>query len=133
MDFNGRVLSLKIKIDNFTFQILNLDAPNAGNQLISEGFMEDVQYHLDPTVPALICGDFNMVEDTNKDRRGGRPRIFHTHGVEALKKLKADYSLLDIWHEKHSNDSAWLLNVKKCYIHPFSNTESHRKRSNNTK
>ena len=81
------------------------------------------------------------MEDINKDRRGGSRRTFHTHGVEAPKKLKADYSLLDIWREKHSNvkqytwnsrfeniasridriylDSAWLLNVKKCYIHPF--------------
>ena len=82
-----------------------------------------------------------MVEDINQNRRGGRPRTFHTHGVEALKQLKADYSLLDIWRERHSNvkqytwnsrfeniasridgiylNSAWLLNVKTCYIHPF--------------
>ena len=72
--------------------------------------MGDVQYHLDPTVPALICGDFNMVEDENKDRRGGRPRTFHMHGVEALKKLKADYSLLDIWREKHSNVKQYTWN-----------------------
>ena len=54
MDFNSRVLSPKIKIDNITFQILNLYAPNANKQFISEGFMGGVQYHLDPTVPALM-------------------------------------------------------------------------------
>ena len=97
MDFNGKILTLKIKIDNYTFQILNLYAPNAETQIISgEGIMGDVQYHLDPTVPALICGDYNMVKDINKDRKGGRPRQFHTYGIEELNKLKEHYSLVDI-------------------------------------
>ena len=141
MDFNGRVLQLTVKMQNYTFQILNLYAPNPERQDFSESFMDNVQYHLDPTLPALICGDFNMVEDFTKDRRGGKPRLYHTYGKEALKSLKQEFSLVDIWREKHSNTeqytwnsrfenissrldriyipSVWSPGVEKVYIHPF--------------
>ena len=59
--------------------------------------MGDVQYHLDPTLPALICGDVNMVEDFTKDWSGGKPRLYHMYGIEALKSLKTEYSLIDVW------------------------------------
>ena len=92
---------LKVQINNFTFQILNLYALNAETQLISEGFMGDIKYHLDRTVPALICGDFNMVEDIHYDKKGRKPRPFHTYGFKELKKLKQEVS--DVRQENHSN------------------------------
>ena len=141
MDFNGRVFQLTVKMQNYTFQILNLYAPNPERQDFSESFMDNVQYHLDPTLPALICGDFNMVEDFTKDRRGGKPRLYHTYGIESLKSLKQEFSLVDIWQEKHSNaeqytwnsrfenissrldriyiPSLWSPGIEKVYIHPF--------------
>ena len=103
MDFNGRVLQLTVKIDNYNFQILNIYAPNPETQVESEGFMSDVQYYLDPTLPALISGDFNMVENLKLDRKGSKPRGLHTLGIEVLEKLKSDYSLIDIWREIHPN------------------------------
>ena len=55
--------------------------------------MSDVQYYLDLTLPAVICGDFNMVENLKLDRKGGRPRGIHTYSKDALVNLKNDYSL----------------------------------------
>ena len=123
------------------FQILNLYAPNPERQELSEGFMGDVQYHLDPTLPVLICGDFNMVEDFKNDWRGSKPRLYHTYGVEALKSLKQEFSLTDVWQEKHLNaeqytlnsrfenissrldriyiPSVWMPSIEKVFIHPF--------------
>ena len=54
-----------------------------------------------------------MVEDINKDRRGGSPRIFSYARRGSTKKIKGRLLLTRYL------DSAWLLNVKKCYIHPF--------------
>ena len=103
MDFNGRVLQLTVKIDYYNFQILNVYASNPETQEESEGFMSDVQYYLDPTLPALISGDFNMVENLKLNRKGSKPRGLDTFGIEAQEKLKSDYSLIDIWWEIHPN------------------------------
>ena len=60
MDFNGRVSQLAVKIENSTFQILIIYAPNPETQEERESFMNDVQYYHDPALPAVICGDFNI-------------------------------------------------------------------------
>ena len=43
MDFNGGVLQLTVKIENNTFKILIIYAPNPETQEESESFMIDVQ------------------------------------------------------------------------------------------
>ena len=44
MDFNGRVIQLTVKIDNCTFQILNIYAPNPERQEAAESFINGAQY-----------------------------------------------------------------------------------------
>ena len=82
-----------------------------------------------------------MLENLKLDRKGGKPRGLHTFGIEALEKLKSDYSLIDIWREIHPNkkefswhsrydnissrldriylNSAWASTVSGVHIHPF--------------
>ena len=141
MDFNGRVIQLTVKIYNCTFQILNIYVPNPERQEATESFINDAQYYLDPTLPALMCGDFNMVENLKLDRQGGNPRSIHLHGKESLEHIKKENCLVDIWREKHLTkkqftwhcrydnissrvdriyiNSAWTSEVQNSYIHPF--------------
>ena len=141
MDFNGRVLALSLEMDECKFQILNTYAPNPETKAESEDFFANLQYFFYASLPAIICGDFNMVENLTEDRKGGTPRDLHTFGLPPLQELKAEHKLVDIWrhlhpktrqfswHSKQANissrldriyvDSTWTPLVKSCYITPF--------------
>ena len=103
MDFNGRVIQLTVIMDGNKFQIVNVYTPNPDTQIESEGFIGDLRSYLNPSLPILMCGDFNMVENINLDRHGGKPRALHTFGLDALKDLKQEFSLTDFWRENNSN------------------------------
>ena len=141
MDFNGRVLALSLEMDECKFQILNTYAPNPETKAESEDFFMNLQYFFYASLPAIICGDFNMVENLTEDRKGGTPRDLHTFGLPPLQELKAEHKLIDIWrdlhpktrqfswHSKQANissrldriyiDSTLTPLVKSCYITPF--------------
>ena len=104
-------------------------------------FFMNLQYFFYASLPAIICGDFNMVENLTEDRKGGTPRDLHTFGLPPLQELKAEHKLVDIWrhlhpktrqfswHSKQANkssrldriyvDSTWTTLVKSCCITPF--------------
>ena len=69
MDFNGRVFTLSLEVDECKFQILNLYAPNPDTKAESEDFFMNLQYYLYASLPAIICDD--MVENLTEDRKGG--------------------------------------------------------------
>ena len=81
--------------------MLNIYAPNPERQEAAESFIHDARYYLDPTLPALMCGDFNMVEHLKVDRQGGNPRSIHLYGKESLEHNKKENCRVDIWREKH--------------------------------
>ena len=102
-DFNGSILCAKITYENFTFQILNVYGPGQETRDSCNNFFDEGYQFLQPNLPVIMCGDFNMVEDLEMDRHGGRPRPLHTWGMESLQKIKNDFQLVDIWRHRHPN------------------------------
>ena len=117
MDFNGRVIQLTVIMDGNKFQIVNVYTPNPDTQIESEGFIGDLRSYLNPSLPILMCGDFNMVENINLDRHGGKPRALHTFGLDALKDLKQEFSLTDFWRENNPNkkEYTWHCRYDKIF------------------
>ena len=44
----------------------------------------------------IIGGDFNLVLDLNKDKKGGRSKT-HTNSVKTLEKFIDELNLIDVW------------------------------------
>ena len=102
-DFNGSILCLKVTYEDFTFQILNLYGPGQETRQSCNAFFDEASYMLRPNLPTIVCGDFNMVEDLQLDRHGGKPRMLHTWGIESLQKMKEDFILTDVWRHRYPN------------------------------
>ena len=102
-DFNGSIMCAKITFQDFTFQILNVYGPNQNQNTrrSCNEFYEEAYQMLDPETPTVMCGDFNMVENLDLDRHGGTPKLLHTWGIEALREIKGDFLLTDVWRHKH--------------------------------
>ena len=96
-DLNGRVLCLMVQIENHTCQLVNIYGPNPVNLQESEHFFREIDTYIAQNTPPILFGDFNMVEDIIKDRRGGTPKNRHKYGHKTLKELTEGFDLIDIW------------------------------------
>ena len=99
MDFDSRVLTVNVKLNDFTFNITTIYAPNTESRLECEQFFEFLDDYIPKEMPTILCGDFNMVENLILDRQGGNPREKHTWGLHNLKILKQKNGLTDIWRK----------------------------------
>ena len=102
-DIQGRIFRITVKINGQILQLINFYGAHATNQQQSEYLFNQIQQYICEDLPPLLLGDFNMVEDIKKDRKGGMPSKRHTYGLTALNELKDDYNLIDIWREMNPN------------------------------
>ena len=105
------------EIDNCKFQFVNIYGPNPINLHESEFFFNSIENFLEPDIKPIIFGDFNMVEDIFKDRKGGKAKVRHTYGIKALNDLKTGHDLVDIWRAKYPNKKEFTWHSKNQQIH----------------
>ena len=63
--------------------------------------------NIDPSVPTVICGDFNTVMDRALDRRGSILSDLSRESSSALKALFCECCVLDIWRSLHPDTVAF--------------------------
>ena len=98
-DSDGRVLNTKISYNGAKAQILAIYGPNVSNR--RERFFNDLGNIIFDTIPLIMCGDFNMVENPTLDRRGGTISTTQTVGLNSLGTIKSTYGLVDPWRKAH--------------------------------
>ena len=116
-DVHGRILRLTVQIDHTKVQLINIYGKNPKNEPDSEYFFEQIDQHILSEPTPLMFGDYNMVEDFKKDRKGGTPRKYHTYGLKALQELKDLHDLVDIWRIKHPNKRNFTWHSRSKDIH----------------
>ena len=91
---NGRFTICDIKTEDKCITLANLYAPNNDKPR----FFQDFFVHLDDFQcdHLIIGGDFNLVLDLNKDKKGGRYKT-HTNSVKTLEKFIDELNLIDVW------------------------------------
>ena len=67
-DEEGRLLQCEFSYHDQSFRVVSLYAPNCNPA--TNKFLEQIADELHPTVPTLLCGDFNTVFDRSVDRKG---------------------------------------------------------------
>ena len=116
-DVHGRILRLTVQIDSNKTQLVNIYGKNPKSEDDNEYFFERIEQHILPDLPAIMFGDFNMVEDFKIDRKGGKPRRYHTYGLKALSEIKDNYDLIDIWRQKHPTKREYTWHSRGADIH----------------
>ena len=64
----------------------------------------------------IIGGDFNLVLDLNKDKKGGRSKT-HTNSVKTLEKFIDELNLIDVWRVLNPDILRYTWRQKKPEIH----------------
>ena len=118
-DDHGRFFQCEFSYLGKIFRVACVYAPNRYPE--PNNFFSDVEVHVDPSVPTLLCGDFNAVFDLLFDRVGSEPSDTVRESSVALSHLFSSCCVLDIWRYLHpsSNSFTWSSSVAACDILPI--------------
>ena len=106
-DTQGRILNVIIKLNNQKYQIVNIYAPTTPQQRPS--FYFSIKNYLQPDIPLILGGDFNMVLDSSMNREGGTPSPTHNSGSIELCDIINEYQLLDALRHIHKQNKNLYL------------------------
>ncbi len=89
-----------IASDSSPFQVVNIYGPNRCQ--LGEEFFTSILPHIDPSLPIVLCGDFNTVVDPQIDRLGCNPSLYWAYNWPlSLSQLTSHLNLVDIWRKRH--------------------------------
>ena len=110
---NGRIQNLVINTQNQNIQIINVYGPNSRK----EHFFRNLRNHAEPGIETIVCGDFNMVENTSLDRTGlNRNSSGNRDGQKHFLKFKNSLNLTDAWRSQFPDSKEYT------YFESFSQT-----------
>ena len=104
-EFDGRFVLVEFSLRGSVFRVASIYAPNRNPD--RDAFLVRCVDSIDPAVPTLLCGDFNTVLDRVRDRRGSCPFDVSRESSALLSALFSNCCVVDIWRERHPNDSAF--------------------------
>ena len=135
----GRSLLCEFTLYDSTFRVLCLYAPNRNPA--RDTFFNSISDSVDPSIPTVLCGDFNTVFDRSLDRRGSFADDTSRESTPALSRLFDACCVIDIWRYLHPVSSSftwnrwdgqfasridlvgcpytWVSSVSTCEIVPF--------------
>lgn len=105
-DDQGRVVGAQFSAGTTVIQVCNICGPNTAKE--GKIFFESLYSILDPSIPCVLCGDFNTVVDASSDRRGCN--IFSPWAYNwsrTLVELMETYGLQDVWRLHHPDTKAY--------------------------
>ena len=104
-DDDGRLLHCEFNFRDKSFRVVSLYAPNRNPA--RDSFFDLVASFVDPSVPTLICGDFNTVFDRSLDRLGSDAADSSRESTAALVRLFDSCCVSDIWRYLHPSSSSF--------------------------
>ena len=99
IDADGRFVLADFKFREIAFRVVCLYAPNRNPD--RDDFFAFCESAIDPSVPTLLCGDFNAVFDRSLDRRGSNVFDYTRESCGTLSSLFNECCVADVWRILH--------------------------------
>ena len=114
IDPSGRFIICDIKADEKLLTLANIYAPNEDNPLFFQNFFEHLsEFNCDDII---IGGDFNLVLDIEKDKKGGLPKT-QQNSLKIIKDFSENLNLLDPWRVLNPDEYRYTWRQRKPEIH----------------
>ena len=113
-DPQGRFITVDIKTEDKIITLQNIYAPNNDDPNFFKSVFNNLSTfeceHL------VLGGDFNLVQNIQKDKKGGN-QITHFKSLEEIEKFKENMNLTDIWRDLHPDTLRFTWRRNKPEIH----------------
>ena len=113
-DPSGRFIICDIKTTEKHLTIANIYAPNEDNPDFFEHFFDHLYDFRCEEI--ILGGDFNLVLDVEKDKKGGLPKTYQ-NALKVINQKCGDLDLIDIWRTLHPNNRRYTWHRRKPEIH----------------
>lgn len=90
----GRFIVLNVEYEGSNYTLCNLYGPNEDKAEFFQSVFSEVEKF--PNDLRVTAGDFNLICDNGKDKRGGPPHA-HVKAMEFLNNYMKEEDLIDIW------------------------------------
>ena len=104
-DEEGRLLQCEFSFCDQSFCVILLYAPNRNP--VRNQFLEQLADEVDPSIPTLLCGDFNTVFDRNLDCSGSDSSDTWRESSAALATLFESCCCIDAWRYLHPTSAGF--------------------------
>ena len=105
VELGGRFAMAEFMDGNFLFRVVCIYAPNRNPE--RDSFLLSCSDFIDPSIPTLLCGDFNAVLDHTLDRRGSAADSTYRDSSASLRSLFSEACVFDVWRHLHPDISAF--------------------------
>jgi exonuclease III len=118
LDPGGRFIYLDVDIQGGKFRFCNVYAPN--DEKLRKDFIISLSGFLTGNRQVILGGDFNFVEDTSLDKRGGNPDRGMV-GKEEMRSVRDDFDLVDVFRSVHTvtTEYTWFSSSVACRLDRF--------------
>lgn len=114
-DNEGRILNILLELDDCTFNIINIYAPQTDNE--RQSFFVKLQDFISVEHENIIAGDFNCIANQRLDKCGGDPNARQL-AAATLQTTCTQYNLTDIWRDRHKDERDYTWTGR----HPINGT-----------
>ena len=104
-DEEGHLLQCEFSFCDQSFCVILLYAPNRNP--VRNQFLEQLADEVDPSIPTLLCGDFNTVFDRNLDCSGSDSSDTWGESSAALATLFESCCCIDAWRYLHPTSAGF--------------------------
>ena len=113
-DPEGRFIICDIKADGKVLTLANIYAPNEDDPNFFQSFYDQVLSFQCEDI--IIGGDFNLVLDIEKDKKGGLPKT-HKNALKILQEFSENLHLNDVWRTLNPETRRYTWRQKQPEIH----------------
>ena len=113
VDPEGRFVICDLNSSGKQITLANIYAPNDDNPNFFTPFFEHLT---DFNCEDIIVGDFNLVLDVEKDKKGGLART-HYKSLEVINNFSENLDLVDVWRALNPNSLRYTWRQRKHEIH----------------
>ena len=111
-DKEGKYIIIDLEVGELISMICNIYAPNKDDPIFFQNIREQMtMFRCEETI---LGGDFNLVMDVKKDKRGGKSTT-HRNALKVIQNIRDNLDLTDIWRDLNPDGRryAWRQNKPK--------------------
>ena len=113
-DQEGRYIIIDMKIDNKILTLVNIYAPNNDNPTFFQNLLDQILSFESKEV--IMGGDFNLVMDVQKDKKGGNATT-HRNSLKEVQNIAYSLDLIDVWRTINPDGKRFTRRRTKPEVH----------------
>ena len=113
-DKEGRYIIIDLVVGELTLTICNIYAPNKDDPAFFQNVSEQMTSFKCEEI--IFGGDFNLVLDVLKDKKGGKPST-HQNSLKMVQNFQNNLDLTDIWRDLNPEERRYTWRQNKPEIH----------------